>query len=302
MSEATLAQLLGDFQTNLEFNKNSDQYVAQTVNRVRRIFDECNFVTLADLRGPDAIDRYQSFLQSYRYSKGKAGTARKCSQSTVNHYTVVLKTFCHWAVTGRKMPDCPLLTLRKAKVTENKTRRAATIKECEQLLKAAEQGGEVYGLTGHERAVLYRLALNTGFRVSELASLTPKSFHLDSQPAYVRLEASDAKNKDVAEQPLPAPLVAQLRKFLKSLPADEPVWPGTWQLYAARMVRADLAETDVAGLDFHSLRTTFITNLARQNVHPRKAQELARHSDINLTMKFYTKLGRDELASDLPCI
>lgn len=40
--------------------------------------------------------------------------------------------------------------------------------------------------------------------------------------------------------------------------------------------------------DFHSLRHTFITNLASSGVHPKTAQALARHSDINLTMSRYT--------------
>jgi integrase len=41
-------------------------------------------------------------------------------------------------------------------------------------------------------------------------------------------------------------------------------------------------------LDLHGLRHTFITGLALACVHPRTAQELARHSDIRLTMKTYT--------------
>jgi len=37
--------------------------------------------------------------------------------------------------------------------------------------------------------------------------------------------------------------------------------------------------------DFHCLRHTFITNLARANVSPKTAQTLARHCDIRLTME-----------------
>ncbi len=40
--------------------------------------------------------------------------------------------------------------------------------------------------------------------------------------------------------------------------------------------------------DFHSLRHTFITNLARAGVPPKVAQDLARHSDINLTLSRYS--------------
>ena len=42
--------------------------------------------------------------------------------------------------------------------------------------------------------------------------------------------------------------------------------------------------------DFHALRPTFLTNLAMSGVHPKIAQSLARHSDINLTMTRYTHI------------
>lgn len=41
-------------------------------------------------------------------------------------------------------------------------------------------------------------------------------------------------------------------------------------------------------LDFHSLRHTFGTNLAKAGVAPKMAVELVRHSDINLTMGTYS--------------
>ena len=71
------------------------------------------------------------------------------------------------------------------------------------------------------------------------------------------------------------------------------------------MLRADL---DAAGitfedehgrLDVHALRGTFATNLATAGVSPKAAQELMRHSDINLTMKDYTTLRLSDVAADL---
>ncbi len=40
--------------------------------------------------------------------------------------------------------------------------------------------------------------------------------------------------------------------------------------------------------DFHSLRHSFVTLLSKTGVHPKTAQELARHSTIDLTMNVYT--------------
>lgn len=77
----------------------------------------------------------------------------------------------------------------------------------------------------------------------------------------------------------------------------EPLFPGTWPEKAARMPRIDLDASGIAyetadGLaDFHSLRHTFISNLAASGVHPKLAQQLARHSTIALTMDRYTHVG-----------
>jgi len=55
--------------------------------------------------------------------------------------------------------------------------------------------------------------------------------------------------------------------------------------------------------DFHALQHTFITNLARAGVAPKVAMDLARHSDINLTMSRYSHTvleGRAEALRKLP--
>ena len=56
------------------------------------------------------------------------------------------------------------------------------------------------------------------------------------------------------------------------------------------MAAAGLTDEDGAGRprNFHSLRHTFASNLANAGVLPRQAQELMRHSSIELTMKRYT--------------
>ena len=75
------------------------------------------------------------------------------------------------------------------------------------------------------------------------------------------------------------------------------LFPGTWPAKAAKMLRADLDATEItfatdAGIaDFHSLRHTFICNFAACSVHPKLAQQLARHSTITLTMDRYSHVG-----------
>src|SRR5262249_50709344 len=80
--------------------------------------------------------------------------------------------------------------------------------------------------------------------------------------------------------------------------AGRPLWSGTWADRSADMLKGDLAAAGIPyavdgphGLlyaDFHALRHSFITLLERSGVSPKTAQELARHSDIRLTMQRYT--------------
>ena len=68
----------------------------------------------------------------------------------------------------------------------------------------------------------------------------------------------------------------------------------------ARRATAFLADVDASGrvVDFHALRHTFITRLARSGITPAVAKSLARHSTIVLTMDYYTHvLIEDERAA-----
>ena len=71
------------------------------------------------------------------------------------------------------------------------------------------------------------------------------------------------------------------------------------------MLRVDLKaakiseETEEGVADFHVLSVTYNTTLARSGIYPKTAQTLARHSDIQLTVKEYRKLGRNEIADAL---
>ena len=57
--------------------------------------------------------------------------------------------------------------------------------------------------------------------------------------------------------------------------------------------------TDDGVADFHSLRHTFISNLVAGGVHPKLAQQLARHSTITLTMDRYSHVGLLDMNAEL---
>jgi len=162
-------------------------------------------------------------------------------------------------------------------------------------------------------------------RANELRSLTAASFDLDSPEPTVNVTAGYSKRRRDDDQPLRPQTAAELRAFLAGklptarvfkvphrtadmLRADlataRTAWiakAGTGQERREREDSTFLAYADAAGnvADFHSLRHAFITALADAGVHPKQAQELARHSTITLTMDHYTHTRRGKLAADL---
>ncbi len=64
-----------------------------------------------------------------------------------------------------------------------------------------------------------------------------------------------------------------------------------------RAAGIDLDDNGSGRLVFHSLRHTFGTMLAAVGVHPKVAQDLMRHSDINLTMSRYTHTLKGQQAA-----
>jgi hypothetical protein len=69
------------------------------------------------------------------------------------------------------------------------------------------------------------------------------------------------------------------------------------------MIKADEADAGIPYVDdegryadFHALRHTTASWLAANNVHPKIAQSIMRHSDINLTMSRYTHVFTDQEA------
>ena len=180
-------------------------------------------------------DGVQALLQRQGQGHGPA---------TVNGYLVSIKGFCKWLVKDRRTADNPLVHLSRlnARTDVRCERRALAEAELRDVLNATEASAATFReLDGRDRAILYATAMTTGFRAGELASLLPSSFELDSVPPTATVEAGYTKNKKLAIQPLPADVADALAGYLAGRPAGQPVWPGTWHLTAAEMIRIDLA-------------------------------------------------------------
>ena len=232
------------------------------------------------------------------------------SSQTSNHWLQTVRQFARWMVSNCRLDRDPFARLKPMNVNLDPRRRRGELSpdELHSLLAAASGSAtEVRGLTGADRAMLYRVAVGTGFRASELAALVPAFFALDASPPLVVLPAEYTKNRKGATQPLPTALVVELRAYLMGRPGKTAVWPGNWCEKAADMLRVDLA---VAGVpvevdgpegtetrDFHALRSVYISNVIRAGADLKQAMTLARHSDPKLTAGRYARTRLHDLGS-----
>ncbi|VTR97009.1 integrase-recombinase protein : Marine sediment metagenome DNA, contig: S06H3_L02821 (Fragment) OS=marine sediment metagenome GN=S06H3_17168 PE=4 SV=1: Phage_integrase [Gemmata massiliana] len=233
-----------------------------------------------------------------------------CSSQTSNHWLQTVRQFARWMVANSRFDRDPFTRLKPMNVNLDLRRRRGELSpnEFHSLLAAASRSvTEVRGLTGADRAMLYRVAVGTGLRASELAALVPSFFSLDASPPVVILPAEYTKNRKGATQPLSAALVADLRVYLGDRPGKTAVWPGNWFEKAADMLRIDLAAAGVPveidgpeGIetrDFHALRSVYISNVIRAGADLKQVMTLARHSDPKLTASRYARTRLHDLGS-----
>ncbi len=318
-----LTELIAEYEQHATDRNITEKQAKQTRRRCEMVFEGCGFTTLAQLDGA-VVERW--LAERRRMAKKDGGV----SAQTSNHYVTALKAFGAWLVMTQKVPENPFRFVAKGNVEVDirHVRRALSAVEFTRLLATTRTGGSYRGLVGPDRAMLYLVAGMTGLRASELASLTPGSFALDSNPPSVIVEAAYSKHRRRDEVPLHPELVTALRPWLAGKPVANVLWGGKWakQFSAAAMIRRDLfaARTDWIGeastenqreeretsdflkdcdqdgqvVDFHALRHTFVTNLVNAGVMPKDAKELARHSTITLTMDRYAHVSiRDTAAA-----
>jgi site-specific recombinase XerD len=286
-----------EYREHLEGKGRDNKHVSETIRHIRNTLRGAGCVILGDLqRGEACVDKYLA-------SRRKSGVSHR----TINADLTAIRSFCRWLIQKKRLTVDPTIHMERLdeSVDRRKQRRPLTEEEAQLLFKTTLESDHVFrGLAGRDRAMLYMLALRSGLRRSELLSLTPQSFQLHGDAPTVRVKPGDSKHRHEDLLPLPAEVATELLAYLKGKHRTKPVWPGTWWNRSAEMFRADLAaakisilDADGRVLDFHGQRNTFITGLARAGVSPTKAQKLARHSDVNLTMRTYTHLQVEELVS-----
>jgi integrase len=253
-------------------------YAKQQGDRVKRILvDRLKYIRISQIDTTKVQAELASMI---------ADADHPISQQTAAHFVQALRQFGRWIwKPGRRSREPMLDGLIKPTVTEPKRPRAAfALEEIVQLIEKTRQSKEYrFAMNGTDRAMLYLLAVVTGFRRGELRSLRPQSF--DLQARVVTLAAMYTKNGKPARQELPMWLCDDLKVWLKGRIGKLFPIPD----HSSRMLQLDI---EAAGIstdphrDFHCLRHTAITNWVRTATNFKVAQELARHSDPKTTMRY----------------
>lgn len=259
------------------------------LGRLRKLFAGCGWTRLSDLDPAKVIEWLDRRVNS-----------GKMSVRTSNHYKVTVRHFARWAVDSGRLETNPFgraLRVRKPDETEQRMRRYMTDREIRDLRKAAESRHHHNGPTGKDKSMAYLVAVSTGFRRAELASLTRSAFDLDA--GIVKLAAKFAKNKTAARQPLSPSVVAELRPWLETKEWGVRLFKlsrRTAEMFRTDCERAGIEiENDEGVLVFHCLRHTFCARLALANVPLKHAQQLMRHKMIELTASVYGRLKLGDL-------
>jgi len=208
---------------------------------------------------------------------------------TLNEYLATLSAFWTWLRKQSRVSVNPfeLVERTDTRGKERVQRRALSDAQVVLLLQAAGKN-----------QLAYMLPLYAGLRRNEVKTLRWSNLVLGESGGLLRIHA--AVNKNRKEQSLPLH-----RELAEMLQQQKPADSKTDNLVVVNGVpkmkefRQDLAKAGIPFLDerghrmdYHALRTTFITRLSTMKVHPRLAMELARHSDMRLTMKTYTDAGQ----------
>lgn len=295
-SDKPLKEHLEEFQRYLIAKGDTKTHVQQTGRLIRDLLDGCGFFKISDLSA--------ARLQEWLHLKKESGR----SPRTCNAYLIAAKSFTHWLVRERRTREDPFgyVSRLNQSVDVRRKRRALTSEQFERLIAVAHGSKPFRRVSGPDRALLYLVAGYTGLRASELASLIPKSFDLESMPATVTVEAGHSKHRKRDVLPLRHDLAERLRDWLRDRVRDKPLWPKPALKEGSLLIQRDLALAgipyrDESGcvFDFHSLRHHFLSALAQCGVHPKTAQLLARHSSIVLTMDRYSHVSLADTAGAL---
>ena len=290
----SLDEYIDVFRQFLILKERDPKHIEDTVSSIKRVFEACGFNRWRDI----SADKLKNHLDEKRDS-GKG-----ISKRTYNGYLKTAKYFCKWLAKQlhTTSPIEYIEGLENEGTDQRHPRRAISTDEVCRLLETTAAGPERWGMSGYERALVYRFAAETGLRANEIRTLTTGKFDFDNLTVTVKSSYSKHRREDI--QAFLPELAALLKEHCRGkLPAAK-VFGGSYSQLTdktADMLKLDLADAGIPYIldgnyfDFHALRHQFGTSL--KNVSSRIAQGLLRHKSSAMTDRYTHPELHDERAA-----
>ena len=195
-------------------------------NRAKLVVAGCGFRQVDEVSAEGVLSYLGERRRDRVNAKGEI-LVRGISAQTSNFYLQAVKQLCRFLVRERRAIENPIAHVAglNVRLDRRRDRRALTVDECRRLIAAASHGARVLGMAGNDRAVLYRIALETGLRWNELRTLVVRSFNLRSNPPTVTVAAAYSKHRREDVLPLREETAQILAEYLALKLADAPAFP-----------------------------------------------------------------------------
>ncbi|TKJ38948.1 MAG: hypothetical protein CEE38_04430 [Planctomycetes bacterium B3_Pla] len=279
-ADKTLREYVEDFRDHLISKERSAPYIKEIVGCLNRVFDDCGFRAWSDI-SPHRLKEYLDDLRD-----GGKGISRR----RYNGLLGMVKYLCRWLAKNRNLtsPVEYMDGFDNQQVDARHPRRVLGIDEFRRLLEAVLEGPKIYGLTGYDRNLVYRLAAETGLRSCDIRRLRKQDFDFKEQK--ITIIAGRIKNRQDAVVFLKPATAAEIEQYCASKLPQAQVFHLTDK--TSLMVQFDLRNANIPycenGLyfDFHSLRHQCASLLGmnpetpeavRQSAMRHKTPDMVRH-------------------------
>ncbi len=266
-----VADYIGDRERRGKGLKRNGKDNKQVKKRLNQLFSENAWKRFADV----SADGFVTWRNS-----SKVGAA------TLNHFRAEAITFFEWCRKLGRIDSNPLKDVSKIDVRADSKRQRRALTE-DELIKLLDS-------VPAYRRIVYFMASRTGLRWGELNDLLWRDVDLSGSVGTVTVVEGSSKNKRREALPLVPELFQALKahKPADAVSGDKVFVAGVPR---ARTLEKDLEEVgipyrdkDGCYADFHSLRYSWATFMAVNDVPPAIAMRLMRHSTIDMTTKLYT--------------
>jgi integrase/recombinase XerD len=213
----SLDEHLAAFETSLKSKDVSPDQVKLVVNRCKALLKVARVTRLSGISA-EAVSNALAKLREKK-ANGKQGT----SAQTSNHYLRAMKQFTRWLRLGEtkyRRPSGSPWRCSMCRSIVGMTDGHLAMRKLQGCLQQRKDGKVAYRMDPADRMMLYVMALSTGLRASELASLTTEGLDLEASPPTVTVKAGYSKRRRLDILPLPTHILEQARGWLKEFQGE----------------------------------------------------------------------------------